>query len=471
MTITHAFIDGGPVAAAETYDNIDPATGESLGEVARCRDAEVDAAVAAARRAQSAWARTPTEKRADVLQAFAAAILDHTDELARMETEDTGKPLSQARTDAVVTARYFTFYARTIEAYYGLCLPVTEAFHTVVRREPIGVCAGIVAWNYPMQLFGRAVAPALAAGNSMVLKPAGETPRTAVRLAELAAGAGLPDGVLNVVPGLGPEAGQALADHHGIDHLGFVGSTRVGSLVAASAARSVIPTSLELGGKSPHVVFPDADLDEVVPYVTKGILQNAGQTCSAGSRLLVHSDIAAALCAGLREAFANVSIGPGADDPDLGPLVSRRQQDRVRSFIDESDGEILVGGSVPEGLSAGAYFSPTIVTGVSAESRIAREEVFGPVLTVIEFDTEEEAVRLANATDYALMAAIWTRDVSRALRLSAEVRAGQVYVNAFGAGGGVEYPFGGFKKSGYGREKGFEALDGYTATKTVLVKL
>lgn len=471
MTTTHAFIDGRPLEAAETYENIDPATGESLGQVARCRDAEVDAAVTAARTAQAAWASTPTEKRADILQAFAASILDHNEELARLETEDTGKPLTQSRTDATVTARYFTFYARTVEAYYGHYLPVSDDFHTVVRREPLGVCGSIVAWNYPMQLFGRAVAPALATGNAVVLKPADETPRTAVRLAELALVAGLPAGVLNIVPGIGAEAGQALADHEGIDHIGFVGSTRVGSIIATSAANNVIPTSLELGGKSPHIVFPDADLDQAAAFITKGILQNAGQTCSAGSRLLVHKDVAESLYPRLREAFAAVTIGPGGEDPDLGPLVSLKQQERVRSFVDEAEGEVLIGGGVPEGKSPGAYYSPTIITGVSPEARIANEEVFGPVLVAIEFEDEEEAVRIANGTDYALMAAIWTRDVGRALRLSNQVRAGQVYVNSFGAGGGVEYPFGGFKKSGYGREKGFEALNAYTATKTILVKL
>ena len=471
MNLTKAFIDGAFVTAAGTYDNIDPATGECIGTVVRSTTDTVDSAVDAARRAQADWAQTKTEIRADLMHAFADLILSHAEDLAKLETEDTGKPLSQARTDAVVTARYFKFYGRTIEAYYGTYLPVDADFHTFIRREPLGVCGSVVAWNYPMQLFGRAVAPAVATGNTVVLKPADETPRTAVRLAELATEAGFPHGVINIVPGLGAEAGQALADHPGLNHIGFVGSNPVGKIIAASAADNLIPSTLELGGKSPHIVFPDADLDTIATYITKGILQNAGQTCSAGSRLLVHSSVADELYAMLAEKFAQVTIGPGMGDSELGPLVSTKQQTRVRTFVNEAEGDVIVGGGVPEQHPTGAYFAPTIIARVDPSSKIANEEVFGPVLVTMEFDSEEEAVALANGTDYALMAAVWTNDVSRAHRMALNVEAGQVYVNAFGAGGGVEYPFGGFKKSGYGREKGYEALNAYTATKTVIMKL
>ncbi|GAA4282691.1 aldehyde dehydrogenase family protein [Brevibacterium daeguense] len=466
-----AFIGGESVENGAAYDNIDPADGSVLGSVTR-GDAElIDSAVTSARAAQEGWAATKPEVRADIMEAYAAVILAHTEELTQLESEDTGKPLSQARADAVVLARYFTFYGRAIESYYGLQLPVDEAFHTYTRREPLGVCGSVIAWNYPMQLFGRAVAPAVVTGNTIVVKPADETPRTAVRLAQLAVEAGFPSGVINVVPGIGAEAGAALAAHPGIDHVGFVGSTQVGVSIAQSAATNVTPAVLELGGKSPHIVFPDADLDQVVPFVTKGILQNAGQTCSAGSRLLVHSDVAGDLHARLKAEFENVTIGPGREDLDLGPLVSAKQQSRVQGMVEGADGTLLTGGSVPEGLDEGAYFAPTIITGVDPQSEIAQQEVFGPVLASMEFSDEDEAVGLANGTDYALMAAIWTTDVSRVHRLARRVRAGQVYVNAYGAGGGVEYPFGGFRKSGYGREKGYESLDAYTATKTVIIRL
>lgn len=471
MNITKAFIDGVSTVSEGTYDNIDPATGTCIGTVVRSGKDTVDSAVTAARRAQPAWAQTKTEERADLMHTFADLILDNAEELAKLETEDTGKPLTQSRTDATVTARYFTFYGRTIEAYYGDYLPVDSSFHAFTRREPLGVSGSIVAWNYPMQLFGRAVAPAVVTGNTVVLKPADETPRTAVRLAELATEAGFPSGVINIVPGIGAEAGQALAEHPDLDHIGFVGSNPVGMSIATSAAQNLIPSTLELGGKSPHIVFPDADLESVSTYITKGLLQNAGQTCSAGSRLIVHSSVAEELYSLLAKNFESTSIGSGAEDKDLGPLVSVKQQNRVKTFVDEAEGEVVVGGGVPQELPQGAYFTPTIIARVDPSSKIAQEEVFGPVLVTMEFDSEDEAVEIANGTDYALMAAVWTNDVARAHRMALRVEAGQVYVNAFGAGGGVEYPFGGFKKSGYGREKGYEALDGYTATKTVIMKL
>ncbi|PPG37505.1 aldehyde dehydrogenase family protein [Pseudoclavibacter sp. RFBA6] len=468
---TTAYIGGELVAADRSYENIDPATGEVLGLTARCDASHVDAAVAAARAAQPGWAATKPEARADLLQALAAAIIANREELTLLESQDTGKPLTQARIDATVAARYFTFYGRAIDSYYGLSLPVDPAFHVYTRREALGVCGSVIAWNYPMQLFGRAVAPALATGNTVVLKPADETPRTAVRIAELAVEVGIPAGVLNIVTGIGVEVGAALAEHPGIDHIGFVGSTAVGTSIATAAAQNVIPAVLELGGKSPHVVFADADLDEATTFITKGILQNAGQTCSAGSRLIVHEDVANELLAKLKTSFERVTIGPGADDRDLGPLVSVKQQDRVRGLVDGADGRVITGGHVPDGHGAGAFFAPTLIADVDPASEIAQKEVFGPVLVATTFTDEDEAVRIANGTDYALMAAIWTRDISRAHRLAARVEAGQVYVNAYGAGGGVEYPFGGFRKSGYGREKGVESLDAYTETKTVIVKL
>jgi aldehyde dehydrogenase (NAD+)/betaine-aldehyde dehydrogenase len=473
-SVIESFIDGASVGAADTYENIDPSTGKSLGPVARGTADDVDRAVVAARKANKQWRDTTAEQRADILARVADAIAADEDALARLESEDTGKPLSQARNDARVCARYFRFYSRAIETYYGVAIPLRPDLHVYTRREPHGVAAHIVAWNYPMQLVGRAIAPAIATGNCSVLKPADETPRTAVRIAELAMGAGVPAGVFNVVTGLGPEAGAALSAHAGVDHLGFVGSTTVGSLVATAAAARVSSTVLELGGKSAHMIFPDAPMDRAIQVVSTAILQNAGQTCSAGSRVLVHDSVHDEVVERIANQFGKVTIGRGVDDPDLGPLVSRKQQDRVRRYVESAgSGEIIVGGAVyePEGITDGSYFQPTLIDGVDPHAKIAQEEIFGPVLTVMKFSVEDEAVAIANGTEYALLAAVWTNDLARAHRLAGELEAGQVYINTYGAGGGVELPFGGFKKSGYGREKGVEALDSFTATKTVIVQL
>jgi aldehyde dehydrogenase (NAD+) len=475
--VTESFIGGAAVSSAETYPNVDPSTGATLGDVARAGDKEIDQAVTAARRASRGWRATTPEQRSDLLSALAGLIDREVETLARLESEDSGKPLSQARNDAKVCARYFRFYSRVIESYYGLSIPLRPDLHVYTRREPLGVTGNIVAWNYPMQLFGRGVAPAIATGNCAVLKPADETPRTAVYLARLATDAGLPAGVINVVTGLGPEAGAALAAHPGIDHLSFVGSTEVGSLIAGAAAKRVAPVTLELGGKSAHLVFGDADVERAATVVANAILQNAGQTCSAGSRVLVDERVHDELLQRIADRFVTVSIGPGITDPDLGPLVSRKQQDRVRGYVESAkearQADIVCGGTVaePDGITGGAYFTPTLIDGVDPAARIAREEIFGPVLTVTTFAAEDEAVALANGTDYALMGAVWTTDLARAHRVAAQVDGGQIYVNTYGAGGGVELPFGGFRKSGYGREKGVEALDAYTATKTIVVQL
>jgi aldehyde dehydrogenase (NAD+) len=315
------------------------------------------------------------------------------------------------------------------------------------RREPFGVTGHIIAWNYPMQLLARAVAPAIAVGNSVVAKPADETPRTAVIFAELALEAGMPPGVLNIVTGIGAEAGAALSGHPGVDHIGFVGSAQIGSVVAHAAAGRLAPAPLELGGKSPQIVFPYAHLPRAAEFITKAILQNAGQTCSAGSRLLVHESIRDALLEMVCRRFRLVTIGPGVEDHDLGPLIGRKKQCRVASMIsDNTKGEIICGGAVPDEprLADGAYFAPTVIDDVDPASQLAQEEIFGPVLTVNSFRDEDEAITLANGTQYGLLAAVCTGDASRAHRLAGEV---------------------------HGREKGYEALDTFTATKTVVVHL
>lgn len=474
MPVTQSFIDGESVASADLYDNVDPSTGQSLGPVARAGHEEVDRAVGAARRASSGWRRTAPAERAKVLTRIADLIERNQDRLALMETQDTGKPLSQARADALVSARYFRFYGHAIDSYYGHTIPLTSDLHAYTRREPLGVIGHIVAWNYPMQLLCRGIAPAVATGNCAVAKPANETPRTAVALAELAFEAGLPAGVFNVVTGMGSEVGAALSAHPGVDQIGFVGSAEIGSVVGHAAAERVIPALLELGGKSAQIVFPDADLARATEFIAKAILQNAGQTCSAGSRLLVHESIHDELVDMVAQRFRRVSIGAGIDDKELGPLISRKQQNRVQAMVSgNTKGEIVCGGEplTDTGLAGGSYFAPTLIDDVDPAAEIAQEEIFGPVLTVNKFDDEEEAVSLANGTPYALLGAVWTANLSRAHRLAAEIEAGQVYVNIYGAAGGVELPFGGFKKSGYGREKGYEALDTFTATKTVVVHL
>jgi len=472
--VTQSFIDGESVASEKSYDNIDPSTGRSLGAVARGGGDEIDHAVTAARSAVKQWRDTSAAMRATLLTRIADLIDEDRERLARLECEDTGKPLTQARADATVAARYFRFYGHAIDSYYGQTIPLSTDLHVYTRREPLGVTGHIIAWNYPMQLLARAVAPAIAVGNCAVVKPADETPRTAVEFARIAVRAGLPHGVFNVVTGIGAEAGAALTVHPDVDHLGFVGSTQIGSVVAHAAADRVVPTTLELGGKSPQIVFPDADLPRAAESIAKAILQNAGQTCSAGSRLLVHDAAHDTLVEMVCRHLASTAIGSGIQDKDLGPLISRKQQQRVQSMVTGNvKGEILCGGEPPgdASLAEGAYFAPTVIDDVDPASLIAQEEVFGPVLTVNRFSDEDEAIRLANGTQYGLLGAVWTTDLSRAHRLAAEIRAGQVYVNTYGAGGGVELPFGGFKKSGYGREKGYEALDTFTATKTVVVHL
>ncbi|WP_350270521.1 aldehyde dehydrogenase family protein [Brevibacterium sp. CBA3109] len=476
ITQTTSFIGGRHVPSLTTYANVDPATGEHLGDVSRGGADEVDRAVKAAARAQQEWKRSSTEQRSKLLVTTAEVIRANRDEMAALESEDTGKPLTQAYADVDVCARYFEFYGHTIESYYGRSIPMAEDMHVYTRREPYGVTGHIVAWNYPLQLIGRAAATSLATGNAAVAKPADETPRSTVRLAELIHSVGFPAGAFNVVTGKGSEAGAALAAHPGIAHLGFVGSTQVGSQIAHAAADRVIPTVLELGGKSANIVFSDADVDAAIPSLVRSVIQNAGQTCSAGSRLIVAQDVHAEVVEKMAAAMEKVTIGYGIDDPMLGPLISTKQQSRVEGFLsDIGNAQIVTGGTRPEGLAedlvGGAFITPTLVDNVSPGSRIAQEEVFGPVVVAMTFGDEEEAISLANGTDYGLVSALWTQNISRAHRVAAEVEAGQIFVNTYGAGGGVELPFGGFKKSGYGREKSIEAFDEYTQTKTVVVKL
>jgi acyl-CoA reductase-like NAD-dependent aldehyde dehydrogenase len=409
------------------------------------------------------------------MQRIAQALRDRLEELATLESRDNGKPLRQARTDVQVAARYFEFFAGIADKIMGHTIPLGPGYLDYTVREPIGVSAHIVPWNYPIQIGARGVAPALAAGCAVVLKPSSEAPMTALRLGEIALACGLPPGVLNVVPGTGSEAGTALAGHPHINQLTFTGSVDVGIQVAKMAAQNVVPVVMELGGKSPNIVFADADFDLAVQGVATAIFQNAGQTCSAGSRLLVERKAHREFVERLAAKANGMRVGPGVSDPDMGPIISRKQLETVEKYVRVGTAEgarIAAGGERPSdpSLGKGYYFRPTLLESVSADMRVAQEEIFGPVLAIIDFDDIEEAAAVANRSDYGLVAGIWTRDINKAMTLASRIRSGQVYINTYGAGGGVELPFGGYKKSGYGREKGLESLASYTQVKNVCVK-
>jgi aldehyde dehydrogenase (NAD+) len=473
-------INGEKVPASDngTFDVFDPSTGERLATVAKATKADVDRAVSTAHAAFEgpAWGLgAPPAERGRVMQRIAQALRDRAEELATLESRDNGKPLKQARTDVQVAARYFEFFAGIADKIMGNTIPIGPGFIDFTIREPIGVSAQIVPWNYPIQIGARGVAPALAAGCTVVLKPSSEAPMTALRLGEIALECGLPPGVLNVVPGSGAEAGTALASHPDINQLTFTGSVSVGVEVARMAAANVVPVVMELGGKSPNIVFADADLDLATQGVSTAIFQNAGQTCSAGSRLLVERKAHGALVDKLAARAKSMKIGPGVSDPDMGPIISKRQLETIETYVQVGTSEgarIAAGGARPSdsALARGYFYQPTLLESVSPGMRVAQEEIFGPVLAIIDFDDVAEAAAIANRSDYGLVAGVWTRDINKAMALATRVKAGQIFINTYGAGGGVELPFGGYKKSGYGREKSLESLASYTQIKNVCVK-
>jgi len=472
-------IDGARVEASDgkTFDVFDPSTGERLAIVAKATKADVDRAVKSAQAAMDskAWGGLAPAERGRIMWRIAGAIRERAEELATLESRDNGKPLRQARTDVQVAARYFEFFAGIADKIMGNTIPLGPGFLDYTVREPIGVSAQIVPWNYPIQIGARGVAPALAAGCAVVLKPSSEAPMTALRLGEIGLACGLPPGALNVVPGTGSEAGTALASHPGINQLTFTGSVDVGVQVAKMAAENVVPVVMELGGKSPNVVFADADLELAAAGVSNAIFQNAGQTCSAGSRLLVERRAHDAFVDRLTARSKAMKVGPGVSDPDMGPIISKRQLETIEKYVaigKQEGATVAAGGGRPSvpGLPGGYYFEPTLLDSVKPDMRVAQEEIFGPVLAIIDFDDIEEAATLANRSDYGLVAGIWTRDINKAMTLAARIKAGQVYINTYGAGGGVELPFGGYKKSGYGREKGLESLASYTQVKNVCIK-
>lgn len=460
-------------AGGETIAVIDPCTGASYQTIDRGSAADIDLAVAAARRAlDSAWGRMAATERGRILLRFADLITRHQEELALIEARDTGKPIGNARNDVKAVARYFEFYGAAADKVHGETIPYLDGYNVSVVRVPHGVTAHIIPWNYPAQMFGRTLAPALAMGNAAVLKPSEDACLSSIRLGELVMEAGLPDGALNIVTGYGHEAGAALAAHPGINFATFTGSPEAGTLVQQAAARHHVPCVLELGGKSPQIVFDDADMARAVPVIVNAIVQNAGQTCAAGSRLLVQQGIHDEFVARVAAVFNVTRVGTPQMDFNCGPIINRKQFDRVNRFISqakESGVPVLAEGSLAPGLAPEGYFVKPVLFGpVPREHPLARDEVFGPVLSVLPFSDEEDAIRLANGTDYGLTAGLWTENGSRQSRVAAQLISGQVFINCYGAGGGVELPFGGFKKSGHGREKGLAALEEMSTTKTIV---
>jgi aldehyde dehydrogenase (NAD+) len=468
----HCFINNawtGPMTA-QTLPLTNPSTGQEIGQIARGGAADIDRAVATAKAALNGdWARMTAPERGRILARIGQIVLDKADILARLEATDVGKPLKQAKADAVALARYMEFYAGAADKLHGQTIPYLDGYTVYTLREPHGVTGHIIPWNYPMQILGRSVGAALAMGNAAVLKPAEEACLTALAFADIAREAGLPDGALSVIPGLGAEAGAALAAHREVHHISFTGSVGTGRLIQGAAAGNVVPVTLELGGKSPQLVFDDADLDAALPFLVNAGIQNAGQTCSASSRILVQRGVYDDVTARMSARYAELRTGPAMDDLDVGPLISARQKDLVTGFLDDGADLILaaqgqIASDAPEG---GNYVAPTLFKDVPPDHKLAQEEIFGPVQTIIPFDDEAEALAIANGTEFGLVASVWSSNGARQMRLAKALRSGQVFLNNYGAGGGVELPFGGTGLSGHGREKGFEALYGFSTLKTV----
>jgi betaine-aldehyde dehydrogenase len=475
------FIDGQWVDAesGKTFVTPNPATGETLAEVAEADKVDIDKAVAAARKAfDGKWSKMSARDRGRLLYKLSQLIEENSAKLAALETADNGKPIKESMyVDLPQVVENFEYFAGWPTKIEGETIPVPGKMFNYTLREPIGVCGQIIPWNFPLLMAAWKLAPALAAGNTVVLKPAEQTPVGAMELAKLIQEAGFPEGVVNIVPGYGETAGAALAAHPGIDKIAFTGSTEVGKLIAKTAADNLTKVSLELGGKAPNIVFADSDLDQAVAGAMMGIFYNQGQVCCAGSRLFVEEGVKDEFLSKLTEKAEKIAVGDPMDkSTQMGPQVSQEQLDRIKGYVDiaKSEGAAVVsGGKSPElegAFQKGYFFSPTIFADVNNQMRVAQEEIFGPVVSVISFKDEDDLIKQANDTIYGLSAGIWTRDITRAHRFAREIKAGVVWINTYNMFNAAS-PFGGYKQSGYGREMGRHALDLYTQVKSVWVDL
>jgi len=460
--------------SGKTFDTINPATEEVLATVAEADTADIDAAVVAARRAFEApsWAGISPHARTRYLLKIADAVEQHAEELAILETLDNGMPLSSARARAAQVAEIFRYYAGWPTKIYGTTNPTDSARFIYMLREPMGVCGLINAWNVPLAMAAMKIAPVLACGNTAILKPAEQTPLSTLRLAELIEGIGLPAGVLNIVPGFGATAGAALVAHPDIDKVAFTGSTGIGKQILQASASNMKKVTLELGGKSPNIIFPDADIDKAFETAVATFCGNSGQICSAGTRLFVHESLHDEATGRIAKIAATYKVGSPFDaDTKLGPLISAKQMERVLSYVDagKSGGATLSLGGDRVG-TRGYFVEPTVFSAVSNDMKIAREEIFGPVLSIIPFKDENDAVLKGNDTEYGLASAVWTRDIARAHRVARAMKAGRVWINTYAEADPV-MSMGGYKQSGFGREMGSESIDAYTQTKSVFMRL
>lgn len=455
--------------------SFDPATGVLVAEFARAGAVEVDMAVAAAREAfdNGPWRRMRPFERGRILHRIGELMLQRRDEIARKESIDSGKPLRDSYWEVDCSARFFEFYGGAADKLHGSSIPLGPDWSDWTVKEAIGVSLHIIPWNYPFQLIARGVAPALAAGCAVIIKPSADTPVTAYEFMKICQEAGLPEGLVNLVNGRGSVAGDLLARHKGVDQITFTGSVPTGERVLVAAASHAIPCNMELGGKSPQILFADADLDKSLPIVAGGFLTHCGQVCNAGTRLFVERSIHDRVVDKLHARISAMTLGAGIDNPDMGPLISRAHKSDVERYYDiaRKDGELLLGADLPKSasLADGAFVRPGLVVGANNTTQIAREEIFGPILTVIPFDTADEAVAGANDSPFGLVAGIHTTNINKALGVGEKLRVGQVWVNSFGVGLDVEFPFGGFKLSGFGREKGLEALSAYQQVKNFAI--